>query len=100
MAKHKDELHKLSDILNYIDMHTDECWIDVMGIDIEGYNEAESDWVESNGENEDAREKMLKLREDFAKAHANDIYLVSWPEHVTTPRFNSDAWYRLQEPAQ
>jgi hypothetical protein len=100
MPKHKDELHRLSDLLCLIELHTDDCWIDVMGIDIEGYIEAESEWVESQGENQDAGDKLIKLREDFARAHANDIYLVSWPEHVTTPRFNSDATYRLQEPAQ
>lgn len=31
---------------------------------------------------------------DYGVRPGNDVYLVSWPEHVLTPKYNGDAYYQ------
>jgi hypothetical protein len=80
---------KLSEIINVMESHTDENWSTVMGVNIPGLAEAEK-----NGEQDDWKEAS-RIEAEYLQHHENDIYAVCWPEHVTYPRFNSDATYHL-----
>ena len=91
MTKHAPQQLKLSAIIDRMADHTDENWPTVMGIDVPGLAEAEA-----NGEQDDL-EKASAIEAEYLKQHENDIYEVQWPDHVTTPRFNSDASYHLQD---
>lgn len=87
--RHEPETLTLADIINSIGFHSDELWYDIVGVEIEGLAEA----IE-NGEGDDF-DHASELETDYIDAHKNDKYLVSWPEHVITPRYDSDASYQL-----
>lgn len=90
MTKHEPQALKLSEIIDRMTNHTDDNWPDVMMIDIPGLTEAEA-----IGEQDDWK-KASEIEAEYLDQHADDLYEVRWPEHVTTPRFNSDASYHLQ----
>jgi hypothetical protein len=69
MTKHKPEHTTLGEIVD--NLASNNHWVDVLGIDLNGLDDA-----------------------DYLAGHKNDRYLVSWPEHVSVPRFNGDANYQ------
>lgn len=62
MAHHSDLICKLSHVANSYDMAGDDWWWENQGLSLD----SEPDWP------------------------GDSIMLVSWPEHVAVPRFNSD----------
>lgn len=89
MVKHENEQHTLKEIIDGIDDSNPESFWEIIGIEIPGV------WTAAAmGDHETGGE----LVGNYIEAHKNDVYEVIWPEHVTTPRFNSDATYRLVEP--
>ena len=88
MAKHKAQTATLNEMLTLIGSHTDTPWFDVVGIDIDGLDDARAD-----GESDDF-EDATRIEREYIEAHRNDVYQITWPEHVTVPRFNSDAYYQ------
>jgi hypothetical protein len=91
MTKHKPITLRLFEIVNAMENHTDENWPTVMGIDVPGLDEAEA-----NGEQDDWQ-RASSIEAEYLKQHASDVYEVCWPDHVTTPKFNGDASYHLQD---
>lgn len=89
MSKHesKTQILTLGELIGRIGQHTDGSWTDVMCIDVPGLAEAES-----RGGDDDYAEAS-RIESEYIKAHENDHYEVSWPDHVTYPRFNGDANY-------
>lgn len=89
MPKHETKILALTDIVAYL--QSDDAWYDVVGIEIEGLREAlelgETDNFES----------ASNIESEYLREHRSDKYEITWPEHVTYPRLNSDASYRLIE---
>ena len=90
MAKHESEIVTLADIINGIDERSSDQWYEIMGIEIEGLTEANA-----NGEADDFA-AASEIEAAYIRQHERDTYRVSWPEHVITPRYNSDASYQLE----
>ena len=84
--RHESQVLTLREIIDRMEPGAGN-WTDVMMIDIPGLSEAEA-----NGE-QDEWEEASRIESEYLKQHANDKYEVRWPEHVTYPRFNSDASY-------
>lgn len=85
--KHKSVAISFSDLFNRIESDTDTPATDVMGIEPdEGYENEEfiGDPVASYGESMFGPKTYLEIKDKW--------FSVSWPEHVTTPRYNSDAF--------
>lgn len=91
MAKHKSQTLTLIEIIDRIDSHTDENWFDVMGIDLPGLQDAK---VIDGPDDFTAQDRV---EAEYITEHEDDLYEVRWPEHVTYPKFNSDASYLLIE---
>lgn len=83
---HETRTMTLGEIINRLD--SDDCWYEVMGIDIAGLDAALRD---ADADDFDAANQIEAA---YIQQHENDVYEVSWPEHVTVPRLNSDADYR------
>jgi len=97
MAKHKTEELTLSEIINRIDDRNPNKWYEIVGIAIPGLALAYYTAV-NNDADDDPFEICNKIEADYLEKHGNDKYRVSWPEHVTFPRFNNDAFYtRISE---
>lgn len=82
MAKYRSERVTLSEIIRGIDESSDGEWWDIVGIDIPGHN-LDVDYEDANNR-----------EHEYIQQHGDDVYLVSWPDHVMNPRFNSDASYQ------
>ena len=97
MAKHQTKELTLSDIINRIDDSNPNKWYEIVGIDVPGLDEAYQEAL-NNDFDEDPFEACNKIESDYLTDHGSDEYRVSWPEHVTFPRFNNDAFYtRISE---
>jgi len=97
MARHESMELTLSEIINRIDESNPNTWYEIVGIDIPGLDELYQAAVD-NDDDEDPFELCNKIEADYFRAHGSDRYLVNWPEHVTFPRFNNDAFYsRISE---
>lgn len=97
--KHKPERMKLSEIVNAMDCRAVEPWYETMGIEIEGLAEAFAAVRAADmAQDYDAANASLDVADEieaaYLTAHGDDMVDVSWPEHVLTPRFNSDASYQ------
>jgi hypothetical protein len=92
MAKIRTEQHTLRAILNWIDDRQDSEWWEMMGIEIPGMAEE----IEAARMSE-AYCHVNAIEDTYLRDHLDDLYEVIWPEHVSTPRFNGDATYRLIE---
>ena len=82
MAKHKSETFTLNQIILAMDDENLAEWWRVIGVDIPDYDP------------KDVKEFMSK-EVVYLEEHREDLYLVSWPDHVANPRFNSDASHQL-----
>ncbi len=78
MTKHEPFTTTLQDVVLRIVDHYDRC----------GCHE---DWWQVIGEDFPDAESAAA----YLAAHGRDSYRVTWPEHVVTPHFNSDANYSL-----
>jgi hypothetical protein len=97
MAKHEAKELTLNQIINRIDALNPNKWYEIVGIDIPGLDEVYQAAV-NNDSDDDPFELYNKIEADYLEAHGSDRYRVSWPEHVTFPRFNNDAFYtRISE---
>ena len=97
MAKHETEELTLSEIINRIEDRNPNKWYEIVGIDVPGLDEAYQSAL-NNDSDEDPFELCNKIEADYLREHGSDKYRVSWPEHVTFPRFNNDAFYtRISE---
>ena len=67
-----------------MDDNLSDPWYVVMGIEING--------LHSLTRAEDCINAAEK-EEAYLEIHRDDVVIVSWPEHVITPRYNSDATY-------
>ena len=84
--KHRPETVTVNDIVNRSDRDTDTLWYDLLGVDMPGHREAiKAEDYDSASDIESA----------WMREHAEDKIEVSWPEHVTIPRYNDDANYRF-----
>jgi len=86
MPKHKSEKVTLGEIV--LAMNGADQWWEIMGIDIPDYNKESS--------SQDFFAKEIR----YIDEHRDDLYLVSWPDHVINPRYNSDASYQPILPDQ
>lgn len=84
MSKHESEKVTLGEIIGAMDDETLTEWWRVMGVDLPDYDPSTADLKEFI-----AKEAL------YLDEHRDDLYLVSWPDHVINPRFNSDASYQL-----
>lgn len=87
----------LAEIIDNMNERNDEEWFRVMGVEIDGLEDAlrrassDDDVIASAG-----FEDSIRLEWDYIKAHGADLYRVTWPQHVNPPKawFDSDAWYQ------
>lgn len=96
MARHETMELTLSEIINRIEDRNPNKWYEIVGIAIPGLDEAYQAAC-SNDADDDPFEVCNKIEADYLEKHGNDKYLVDWPEHVTFPRFNNDAFYNRIE---
>jgi hypothetical protein len=82
MPKHEPEIHTLGHIMRHL--ATDDAWYHVVGMDLPAFENAIKDGAESEAD---------RLEDIYYNRHKNDKYRVTWPDHVTVKRFNSDATY-------
>ena len=87
MSKRDESTLTLKQIVNGIAATTDGHWADVMGIEIDGRKEA----IEAGN-----HDRADQLADSYLWSNAKRLYRVVWPEHVTIPKFNSDASYLPQ----
>ena len=89
MSKHLSVAISGSDLLERVYGDSDTPWRDVIG-----WNCAELDSLESlaNPTDEQA-ERMSELDQQQRQIVAGKWWIVSWPDHVTKPGYNSDANY-------
>lgn len=83
--KHEPLTTTLSDCINRVDVRSDSPWYDVMGVNIPGLREAIA---------ADELDTADAIEAEYITRHGSDQITVVWPEHVLTPRFNSDASYQ------
>lgn len=98
MSKHESVEMSLSDIACRIMAHNDLPWNVAMMLGLPGEAELEEAIADAHASGDDAAEDaavdaLYRLREDYLADHGDDMYAVSWPDHVTYPRYNSDASY-------
>lgn len=75
---------------------SDTPWLEVMGIDIPGYEELEKRLATEDLENhQEIIDQMSALEDKWLAENGEKTCEIDWPEHVISPRFNSDAWYRI-----
>lgn len=91
MSKHEPATMTIGQIINAIDERSSDPWYDVIGVKIPGLKEA----INTIGEDEDWT-AIDDIEASYIAEHRNDVYLVSWPDHVSCPRFNGDANYQPQ----
>ena len=97
MQKHKSETMTLGQIIDRINPMSCDPWYTIVGVKIPGLAEA---FERANSDDEDIAEagfnEVIQIEEDYITAHKKDVYEVSWPEHVTIRKLNSDASYHPQ----
>ena len=93
MPKHKDQIVTLGEIIDRIPANSVSQWYEIMGIQVPGLVEALKHAAETD-ESNDAFDQASQIEADYVRAHQNDKFRVMWPEHVTSPKFNSDASYQ------
>jgi len=88
MPKHEAEIHTLGYLIGRIVgyMQSSNDWQCIIGIEIDGLPEAYA-----AADNDLAH----NLESEYIKAHSSDKYRVTWPDHVSVKKFNSDATYHL-----
>jgi hypothetical protein len=96
MPKHKPEEIKLGDLIDAM-RDNPQSWWHIMGVEIPGLAEA---WQEALCyEDLDHLDLLIAKAQQiegvYINKHKDDVYLVSWPEHVSDPRYNGDASYQL-----
>lgn len=84
MPKHKSEKVTLGEIIGAMDDETLTEWWNAIGVELADYNPQAADLKE-----------FIAKEMSYLEEHREDLYLVSWPDHVINPRFNSDASYQL-----
>ena len=86
--KHRPETVTVTvnDIVNRADRDTDTPWFDLLGIYMPLHRAA----IEAQDYDSAADSESAWMRE-----HSEDKVEVSWPDHVTIPRYNDDANYRF-----
>lgn len=97
MTKHEPKTATLSELISRIDRHGDSRWWDVIGVSIDGLDEAIAECEESD---EQDMTGAYAIAAAYAREHADDLYCVCWPDHVSYPLYDSDASYRLAEVAK
>jgi hypothetical protein len=87
--KHKTIAIQGSDLLARISADSDSPWRDVLR-----WNCARLDELEAISEPTEAEQAECdRLDAEQREQVASMWWVVSWPDHVTRPRFNSDATY-------
>lgn len=95
MPKHKPEELTLAEIIDHMSDEDAADWWKVMGVDVGGLDIAWKVYMESDDRYSNGAMKVAEtIQAEYLKEHDQDRYLVSWPEHVLTPKFNSDANYQ------
>jgi hypothetical protein len=86
MPKHKPQIHTLSQIIGRMMEYKQDVgpWYEVMDVEIPGLANAIKSDPDSIGE----------IVWSYARSHSSDKYRVTWPDHVTVKKFNSDATYQ------
>lgn len=107
MTKHKSQLLTLGELINLMEPAAgrwpeDSHWFERMpAIDIPGLAEVreriaainEACQAADNPEFDRLCEEEDRLEAEYIREHENDKYVISWPEHVINPRYDSDANY-------
>ncbi len=83
--KHATEIVTLGEIVDAVDPDSCDPWYVIMGVEIPGLH---SLTVAEDGIDAAAKEQR------YLDTHADDKYHVSWPDHVITPKYDSDANYQ------
>jgi len=84
--KHAPETVTVNDIVNRADRDTDTPWFELLGIDMPQHAAA----IKAQD-----YDKAADMESAWMREHSEDEVHVSWPEHVTIPRYNDDANYRF-----
>ena len=100
MPKHNPTAIQFEDLYARVENDTDTPWRDVLGL-----NHAELDALERrlrdrDNQDDDLDEKWEAADANYRAELAGSWWVVMWPEHVVTPRYNSDASYHRVESKQ
>ena len=94
MTKHTSIAIRGDDLYNRIDAQTDEQWRDVMRWDSEsGLIERLEDRIKVEDDDELLYDLLDHLDQIELDKMTDTWWVVSWPEHVITPSYDSDARY-------
>jgi hypothetical protein len=87
MPKHEPEIHTLEEIIDAMGAYrgADYQWHDLIRVDMPGHADALA---------ADDFFTAFRVEDRYINAHASDRYRVTWPDHVTVKKFNSDATYQ------
>lgn len=96
MSKHPTLAISGDDLLSRVSRDSDTPWRDVIGWNCEALDRLEA-VADPTPEQERERDEL-----DFAQRQqvADRWWIVSWPNHVIVPRFNSDASYHHGDEAE
>jgi hypothetical protein len=72
--------YSLGQIINNLSSCETNPWYEVVQVTIPGIESASD-------------EELVKLEAEYLKQHENDMFYVSWPQHVQKKKFNSDATF-------
>lgn len=95
--KHNPEIYTLGEIINSIPPNFDGDWTDLVPHSDPAIEVAKAriqEMMDAGDDHQEALDELWEAEACYIRAHENDRYEVSWPEHVTTPRINGDAWIR------
>ena len=90
--RHENEITTLGEIINHMAEHDNsgQMWFEVMDVEIPGLDAASEKARET-----DDWDEAERIEAEYIKEHERCQVTVMWPQHVTTPRYNSDASYHI-----
>lgn len=94
--KHGSMAIPFDKLMEMIDHHSDDPWYTVIGYDDDELDAAEFERDRVSGRRgleEEAAERLQEAEGCCIASLEGQWFVVTWPEHVTTPRYNSDATY-------
>lgn len=98
--KHKSVAIAFEDLLARVLEGSDSKWRAVLGVNHERLDEIERDLAAisrgdvDDGDEEGLLEEANNLDAKLILSLTGSWWIVSWPDHVVVPRYNSDANYR------
>lgn len=82
--RHEPERTTIAAVIEGIDPRADQMWWQIIGIEIPGLAEAEA---------AEDFDRASAIEANWLREHDQDPVVVTWPEHVRVPAYDSDATF-------